>query len=48
LQLRRLHEQDQPLEQLDTVIEEIRRMMLGSAETASEEKLSRKEATIAQ
>jgi hypothetical protein len=37
LQLGRLQEQDQPLEQLDAVIEEIRRMMLRSAETASEE-----------
>jgi hypothetical protein len=34
---------DQPLEQLDEVIEEIRRLMLRSAETASEERLSRKE-----
>jgi hypothetical protein len=45
LQLRRLHEQDQPLEQLDAVIEEIRRLMLRSAETASEERLSRKESS---
>jgi hypothetical protein len=44
LQLRRLHEQSQPLEQMDAVIEEIRRLMLGSAETASEERLSRREA----
>ena len=43
LQPRRLHEQDQPLEQLDAVIEDIRRLMLRSAETASEERLSRKE-----
>jgi hypothetical protein len=42
LQLRRLHEQSQPLEQLDEVIEEIRRLMLRSAETASEERLSRR------
>jgi hypothetical protein len=41
LQLRRLHEQSQPLEQLDEVIEEIRELMIRSAETASEEKLSR-------
>jgi hypothetical protein len=48
LQLRILHEQDQPLEQLDAVIEEIRRLMLRSAETSSEEQLSRKkEATVA-
>jgi hypothetical protein len=39
LQLRRLHEQSQPLEQLDEVIEEIRELMLGSAETVSKEKL---------
>jgi hypothetical protein len=32
LQLRRLHKQDQPREQLDAVIEEIRRIMLRSAE----------------
>jgi hypothetical protein len=37
LQLRRLQKQDQPLEQLDAVIEEIRRLMLRSAETASKE-----------
>jgi hypothetical protein len=42
LQLRRLHEQDQPLEQLDAVIEEIMELMLRSAETASEEQLSRR------
>jgi hypothetical protein len=35
LQLRRPHKQDQPLEQLDEVIEEIRRLMLKSADTAS-------------
>jgi hypothetical protein len=43
LQLRRLQKQDQPLEQLDQVIEDIRRLMLESAETASEERLGRKE-----
>jgi hypothetical protein len=42
LQPRRLHEQSQPLEQLDEVIEMIRELMIRSAETASEEKLSRK------
>jgi hypothetical protein len=48
LQPRRLHEQGQPLEQLDEVIEEIRELMLGSAETVSKEKLSRrKEAATA-
>jgi hypothetical protein len=45
LQPRRLHEQDQPLEQMDAMIEEIRRLMLRSAETASEERLGRREAT---
>jgi hypothetical protein len=43
LQLRRLYENNQPLEQLDAVIEEIRRLMVESAEAASEERLSRKE-----
>jgi hypothetical protein len=47
LQLRRLHEQSQPLEQLDEVIEEIREMMLGSAETVSKEKLSRRKEAAA-
>jgi hypothetical protein len=48
LQLRRLHGQDQPLEQLDEVIEEIRELMLKSAHTASREQLGRrKEATAA-
>jgi hypothetical protein len=49
LQLRRLHEQSQPLEQLDEVIEEIRRADDRSAETASKEKLGRRkeEATTA-
>jgi hypothetical protein len=42
LQLERLHEQGQPLEQLDEVIKEIRELMLGSAETVSKEKLSRR------
>ena len=37
LQLGRLQKQDQPLEQLDAVIEEIRRLMLRSEKTASEE-----------
>jgi hypothetical protein len=47
LQLRRLQEQDQPLEQLDEVIEEIRELMLRSAWTTSEEKLGRKKAAVA-
>jgi hypothetical protein len=45
LQLRRLHEQSQPLEQLDEVIEDIRRMMVDLEETASKEKLGRKAAS---
>jgi hypothetical protein len=46
LQQRRLHEQSQPGQQLDEVIEQIRRLMLKSAqETASNEKLSRRETT---
>jgi hypothetical protein len=42
LQLRRLQKLDQPLEQLDEVIEDIRRLMLRSAETASKEQLGRR------
>jgi hypothetical protein len=45
LQLRRLHEQSQPLEQMDAVIGEIRELMIRSAGTASKEKLSREETT---
>ena len=44
LQLRRLHEQDQPLEELDEVIKEIMELMMRSVETVSEEKLGREEA----
>ena len=45
---RRLHTKSQPLEQLDEVIEEIRRLMLSSAaETSNNEKLSRREPTRA-
>jgi hypothetical protein len=48
VQPRRLHKESQPLDQLDEVIEGIRRLMLRSAaETASEEELSRGEPTIA-
>jgi hypothetical protein len=48
LQPRRLQKKSQPLEQLDEVIKEIRELMLGSVETASEEKLRRrKEAAVA-
>jgi hypothetical protein len=38
-QLRRLQELDQPREQLDELIEDINRMMLGSVQTTSKEKL---------
>jgi hypothetical protein len=44
LQQRRLHEQSQPLEQLDEVIKKIRRLMVDSTETTSKEKLGRKAA----
>jgi hypothetical protein len=48
LQLRRLHEQSQPLEQLDRVIEDIIRLMVDPAGTVSKERLSsRKEAAAA-
>jgi hypothetical protein len=48
VQPRRLHKESQPLDQLDEVIEGIRRLMLRSAaETASEEELSRGEPAIA-
>jgi hypothetical protein len=44
VQQRRLHKENQPLEQLDRVIEEIREMMVRSAEEAvSKEKLNRGE-----
>jgi hypothetical protein len=42
LQLRRLQQQNQPLEQLDEVIEEIMELMLKSAETASRERLRKR------
>jgi hypothetical protein len=47
LQLRRLQERSQPLKQLDREIEDIRRMMLRSAQATNEEKLGREEATVA-
>jgi hypothetical protein len=48
LQQRGLHKESQPWEQLDKVIEEIRRLMLSSAaETASNERLSRRKPTRA-
>jgi hypothetical protein len=40
LQLRRLQQQNQPLEQLDEVIMEIMELMLKSADTASKEQLA--------
>jgi hypothetical protein len=43
VQQRRLHTKSQPLEQLDEIIEEIRRLMIRSAEAVSKEKLSRRE-----
>jgi hypothetical protein len=44
VQQRRLHTKSQPVEQLDEVIEEIRRLMLNLAtETANNEKLNRRE-----
>jgi hypothetical protein len=47
VQRSRLQKESQPWEQLDEVIEEIRRLMLRSAaETASKEKLSRGEPAI--
>jgi hypothetical protein len=48
LQLRRLQTLNQPQEQLDREIEDIRRLMLKSAETTSEEKLGREKAAAAQ
>jgi hypothetical protein len=47
LQLGRLHKWGQPIQQLDEVIEDIRKLMVESAETASKEKLGRKEAASA-
>jgi hypothetical protein len=48
LQLRRLHEQGQPLEQLDEMIDMIRELMLGSVETISKKRLSREKEAIVQ
>ena len=47
MQLRRLQTLDQPLEQLDEVIEEIRELMLRSVQTTNEEKLGTEKAAIA-
>ena len=46
LQLRRLQQQNQPLEQLDEVIEEIRELMLDSEKTTSKEQLGRRKEAI--
>jgi hypothetical protein len=47
VQWSRLQKESQPWEQLDEIIEEIRRLMIRSAEAVSEEKLSRGEPAIA-
>jgi hypothetical protein len=47
VQQRRLHKKSQPLEQLDRVIEEIRKLMLRSAEAVNKEELNRREPAIA-
>jgi hypothetical protein len=47
LQLGRLQRQSQPQEQLDREIEDIRRLVLRSAQTTSEEKLGREKAAAA-
>jgi hypothetical protein len=47
VQPRRMHKERQPLEQLDKVIEEIRKMMLRSVEVVNKGKLNRGEPAIA-
>jgi hypothetical protein len=47
LQMRRLQQKNQPLEQLDQVIMEIMELMLKSADTTSEEQLDRRRAIAA-
>jgi hypothetical protein len=47
VQQRRLHKKSQPLEQLDRVIEEIKKLMLRSAEVVNKEELNRGETAIA-
>jgi hypothetical protein len=47
LQSRRLHKENQPLEQLDRVIEEIRKMMLRSIEVFNKGELNKRDPTIA-
>jgi hypothetical protein len=44
---RRLHNKSQPLEKLDRVIEEIRRLILRSAEVVNKGKLNKGEPAIA-
>jgi hypothetical protein len=46
MQLRRLHGQNQPLQQMDEMIEDIRRLMLRSIEIASKERLSRRKVEV--
>jgi hypothetical protein len=47
VQQRRLHKKSQPLEKLDIVIEEIRKLMLRSTEAVSKEEMNRGELAIA-
>jgi len=47
LQLRRLHKENQPLEQLDRVIEEIKKLMLRSAKVVNKGRLNRRDPAIA-
>jgi hypothetical protein len=47
LKQRRLHTKSQPLEQLDEVIEKIRKMMFRSVEAVSQGNMSRGELAIA-
>jgi hypothetical protein len=47
VQQRRLHKKSQPLEQLDRVIEEIRKLMLRSAEAVNKGEMNRREPAIA-
>jgi hypothetical protein len=47
LQPRRLHKENHPLEQLGRVIEEIKKLMLRSAETINKGELNRGEPSIA-
>jgi hypothetical protein len=47
VQQRRLHGHRQPLQKLDEVVEDIRRLMLRSVDTASRERMGKEEATVA-